>query len=116
MFKKFYLIQFIILIIYIFVTLTIMIMYNEHICLYQKDIEIRNRLFSLKKYFKEMQYLRDKEFGNIITYEECLMYGFLFNITIKINNEFDMLQKQLFDVLKKESKLYMELFKTNVLK
>lgn len=116
MFKKFYLIQFIILIIYIFVTLTIIIMYNEHICLYQKDIEIRNRLFSLKKYFKEMQYLRDKEFGNIITYEECLMYGFLFNITIKINNEFDMLQKQLFDVLKKESKLYMELFKTNVLK
>ena len=116
MFKKFYLIQFIILIIYIFVTLTIMIMYNEHICLSQKDIKIRNRLFSLKKYFKEMKYLRDKEFGNILTYEECLMYGFLFNITIKINNEFDILQKQLFDVIKKESKLYMELFKTNVLK
>ena len=116
MFKNFYLIQFMILIIYIFVTLTIMIMYNEHICLYQKDIEIRKKLFSLKKYFKEMQYLSDKEFGNIITYEECLMYGFLFHITIKIDNEFDMLQKQLFDVMKKESKLYMELFKTNVLK
>lgn len=115
-FKNFYLVQFIILIIYIFVTLTIMIMYNEHICLYQKDIEIRNRLFSLKKYFKEMQYLKDKEFGNIITYEECLMYGFLFHITIKINNEFDMLQKQLIDVMKRESKLYIELFKTNVLK
>lgn len=93
-----------------------MIMYNENICLSQKDIEIRKRLFSLKKYFKEMQYLRDKEFGNIITYEECLMYGFLFHITIKIDNEFDMLQKQLFDVMKKESKSYMELFKTNVLK
>lgn len=115
-FTNYYLIQFIELIIYIFTTLTIMIMYNEYICLSKKDIEIRKRLFSLKKYFKEMQYLKDKEFGNIITYEECLMYGFLFNITIKINDEFDMLQKQLWDTVKNESKLYVKLFRSNILK
>lgn len=115
-FTNYYLIQFIELIIYIFTTLTIMIMYNEYICLSKEDIEIRKRLFSLKKYFKEMQYLKDKEFGNIITYEECLMYGFLFNITIKINDEFDMLQKQLLDTVKNESKLYVKLFQSNILK
>ena len=63
-----------------------------------------------------MRYLKDKEFGNIITYEECLMYGFLFNITIKINDEFDILQKQLFDIVKHESKLYIKLFQSNILK
>lgn len=115
-FTNYYLIQFIELITYIFTTLTIMIMYNEHICLSEKDIEIRKRLFSLRKYFKEMQYLKDKEFGNIMTYEECLMYGFLFNITIKINDEFDILQRQLFDIAKNESKLYIKLFQSNILK
>ena len=115
-FTNYYLIQFIELIIYIFTTLTIMIMYNEHICLSEKDIEIRKRLFSLREYFKEMRYLKDKEFVNIMTYEECLMYGFLFNITIKINDEFDILQKQLFDTAKIESKLYIKLFQNNILK
>lgn len=61
-------------------------------------------------------YLRDKEFGNIMTYEKCLMYGFLFNVTIKINDEFDILQKQLMDIVKNESKLYINLFKSNILK
>ena len=89
---------------------------NEYICLSERDIEIRKRLFSLREYFKEMRYLKDKEFGNIITYEECLMYGFLFNITIKINDEFDILQKQLFDIVKHESKLYIKLFQSNILK
>ncbi|MCI8641550.1 MAG: DUF2207 domain-containing protein [Clostridia bacterium] len=112
----YYLIQFIALITFIFTTLTIMIMYNEHICLSKKDIEIRKRLFSLREYFKEMRYLKDKEFGNIMTYEECLMYGFLFNITIKINDEFDILQKQLFDTAKNEIKLYIKLFQSNILK
>lgn len=115
-FKEYYVIQFVALIIYIFTTLTIMIMYNEYICLSEQDIEIRKRLFSLKEYFNEMQYLRDKEFGNIMTYEEYLMYGFLFNITIKINDEFDILQKQLMDIAKNESKLYIKLFQSNILK
>ena len=115
-FKEYYIIQFVALIIYIFTTLTIMIMYNEYICLSEQDIEIRKRLFSLREYFKEMKYLRDKEFGNIMTYEECLMYGFLFNITIKINDEFDILQKQLMDIAKNESKLYIKLFQSNILK
>ena len=115
-FTNYYLIQFIELITYIFTTLTIMIMYNEHICLSEKDIEIRKRLFSLREYFKEMRYLKDKEFANIMTYEECLMYGFLLNITIKINDEFDILQKQLFDTAKNESKLYIKLFQSNILK
>lgn len=115
-FTNYYLIQFIEIMIYIFVTLTIMIMYNEYICLSERDIEIRKRLFSLREYFKEMRYLKDKEFGNIITYEECLMYGFLFNITIKINDEFDILQKQLFDIVKHESKMYIKLFQSNILK
>ena len=115
-FKEYYIIQFVALIIYFFTTLTIMIMYNEYICLSEQDIEIRKRLFSLREYFKEMKYLRDKEFGNIMTYEECLMYGFLFNITIKINDEFDILQKQLMDIAKNESKLYIKLFQSNILK
>ncbi len=115
-FTNYYLIQFIELITYIFTTLTIMIMYNEHICLSEKDIEIRKRLFSLREYFKEMGYLKDKEFANIMTYEECLMYGFLLNITIKINDEFDILQKQLFETAKNESKLYIKLFQSNILK
>ena len=70
-FKEYYVIQFIVLIIYIFTTLTIMIMYNEYICLSKQDIEIRKRLFSLREYLKEMQYLRDKEVGNSMTYEKC---------------------------------------------
>lgn len=114
--KEYFYIQFIILIIYIFTTLTIMIMYNEHICLTKQDIETRKRLLSLEKYFKEMSYLKDKEFGNIITYEECLMYGFLFNITIKINDEFDILQKQLFDITKSETNLFIKLFRSTILK
>lgn len=115
-FKDYIFIQIVALIIYIFTTLTIMIVYNEHICLSEKDIETRERLLSLKAYFKEMQYLKDNAFGSIITYEECIMYGFLFNITVKINDEFDMLQKQLFDIAKTESKLYIKLFQSNVLK
>ncbi len=115
-FTNYYFIQFIGLITYIFTTLTIMIMYNEHICLSKKDIETRKRLFSLGEYFKEMQYLRDKEFGNIMTYEECLMYGFLFNITIKTNKEFDILQKQILDTARNESELYIKLFQSDILK
>lgn len=116
LFKDYIIIQTVALIIYIFTTLTIMIMYNEHICLSEKDIETRERLLSLKAYFKEMQYLKDNAFGNIMTYEECIMYGFLFNITVKINDEFDMLQKQLFDITKTEGELYIKLFQSNVLK
>lgn len=115
-FKDYIFIQIVALILYIFTTLTIMIMYNEHICLSEKDIETRERLLSLKAYFKEMQYLKDNAFGSIMTYEECIMYGFLFNITVKINDEFDMLQKHLFDIAKTESKLYIKLFQSNVLK
>ena len=91
-----------------------MIKYNTHISLYNNDIIVRNRLLSLKKYFESMNYLTDKEFGNIITYEECIMYGFLFNITIKINKEFDILQKELFEIIKSEGKLYLKLFKSNI--
>lgn len=116
MFKSYFLIQFIITITYIFIILTIMIMYNVHICLSKKDIETREKLFSLREYFKENKYLEDKEFGNIITYEECMMYGFLFNITVKINDEFDILQKQLYDSLKTEGKLYIKLFQSNIVK
>lgn len=115
-FKDYIFIQIVALILYIFTTLTIMIMYNQHICLSEKDIETRERLLSLKAYFKEMQYLKDNAFGSIMTYEECIMYGFLFNITVKINDEFDMLQKHLFDIAKTESKLYIKLFQSNVLK
>ena len=92
-----------------------MIKYNVHISLSQSDIVIRNKLISLKNYFKYMNYLKDKEFGNIITYEECIMYGFLFNITIKINKEFDLLQKELLNIVKKESYLYFRLFKNDIL-
>ena len=62
-----------------------------------------------------MNYLEDNYWGNIITYEECIMYSFLFNITIKINKEFDLLQKELFDIFKKESYLYLKLFKNDIL-
>ena len=92
-----------------------MIKYNDHISLYQNDIITRNKLISLKNYFKYMNYLEDKYFGNIITYEECLMYGFLFNITIKINKEFDLLQKELLSIVKKEGHLYLKLFKDDIL-
>lgn len=91
-----------------------MIKYNTHISLSENDIIIRDRLLSLKKYFKNMNYLTDKEFANIITYEECIMYGFLFNITIKINKEFDILQKELFQIIKNEGKQYLNLFKNNI--
>ncbi len=107
-------IQYFLMIIYIFTTLTIMIKYNTHISLSENDIIIRNRLVSLKKYFLNMQYLTDKEFAHIITYEECIMYGFLFNITIKINKEFDILQKELLDIIKSEGSLYLELFNNNI--
>lgn len=110
-----YLVHFFMIVIYLFTTLTIMIKYNVHISLSQSDIVIRNKLISLKNYFKYMNYLKDKEFGNIITYEECIMYGFLFNITIKINKEFDLLQKELLNIVKKESYLYFRLFKNNIL-
>lgn len=110
-----YVIQFITITIYFFTTLTIMIKYNDHISLYQNDIITRNKLISLKNYFKYMNYLEDKYFGNIITYEECLMYGFLFNITIKINKEFDLLQKELLSIVKKEGLLYLKLFKDDIL-
>lgn len=110
-----YIIQFFIIVIYLFTTLTIMIKYNNHISLSQDDIITRNKLIALKNYFKDMNYLKDKKFGNIITYEECIMYGFLFNITIKINTEFDLLQKELLDVVKKESYLYFKLFKDDIL-
>lgn len=107
--------QFFIVAIYIFTTLTIMIKYNEHISLSQNDIIARNKLISLKNYFKNMHYLEDNYFGNIITYEECIMYGFLFNITIKIKSEFDLLQKELYNIVKKESNLYFKLFKNDIL-
>ncbi len=110
-----YIIQFFIIIIYVFTTLTIMLKYNNHISLSQADIIARNKLIALKNYFKYMDYLKDKEFGNIITYEECIMYGFLFNITIKINKEFDLLQKELYNIVKRESHLYLNLFKEDVL-
>lgn len=107
-------IQYFIMIIYIFTTLTIMIKYNTYISLSKNDDIVRNRLLSLKQYFLNMDYLKNKEFANIITYEECIMYGFLFNITIKINNEFDVLQKELFDMIKNEGKLYLKLFGNHI--
>lgn len=113
-FPLFFVIQYFIMLIYIFTALTIMIKYNVHISLSKDDVIIRNRLLSLKKYFNEMNYLKDKEFSNIITYEECIMYGFLFNITIKINEEFDLLQKELVDIIRAEGKLYLNLFKDSI--
>ena len=61
-----------------------------------------------------MTYLTDKELANIITYEECMMYGFLFNITIKINNEFDLLQKELLNAMKQEGMSYLNILKTKI--
>lgn len=113
-FPLFFVIQYFIMLIYIFTALTIMIKYNVHISLSKDDVIIRNRLLSLKKYFNEMNYLKDKEFSNIITYEECIMYGFLFNITVKINKEFDLLQKELVDIVRAEGKLYLSLFKDSI--
>lgn len=104
-------VHFFIIITYIFTMLTIMIKYNRHLSLTQSEITLRTRLISLKKYFKSMSYLEDKEFANIITYEECMMYGFLFHITIKINKEFDLLQKELLRIVQTEGILYFRLFK-----
>ena len=104
-------IHYLVVLIYYLSTLTIMIKDNVHITLAKEDINIRNKLLQLKKYFQEMKYLKDKEFANIITYEECLMYGFLFNITIKTNKEFEILQKE----LQKESTSYLNLFKEKIL-
>ena len=61
-----------------------------------------------------MDYLKDKDFANIMTYEECIMYGFLFNITIKINNEFDLLQKELLNAMKEEKRAYIDTLKTKI--
>ena len=42
------------------------------------------------------------------------MYGFLFNITIKINNEFDLLQKELLNAMKQEGMSYLNILKTKI--
>lgn len=86
--------------------LAIMIRYNTHITLTKKQVAIKKELLSLKKYLLSMNYLVDKEFGNIINYEEYIMYGFLFNITIKINKEFDIIQKEIKECVDAESKSY----------
>lgn len=106
--------HFFIIITYIFTMLTIMIKYNRHFSLTQSEITLRTSLISLKKYFKNMNYLEDKEFANITTYEECIMYGFLLDITIKINKEFDLLQKELLKIVQTEGILYFKLFKTSI--
>lgn len=105
---------FLVTITYMLCTLTIIIKYNVPISLSKNDIAQRNRLISLKKYFEEMNYLKDKNFSNMITYEECLMYGFLFNITIKINKEFDLLQKKLLDIIQTEASLFLKSFKDSI--
>lgn len=107
-------VQFVAFITYVFTMFTIMIKYNTHISLSEDDVVIRDRLISLKNYFKSMSYLTDKEFANIITYEECIMYGFLFNITIKINNEFDLLQKELLNAMRQEGMSYLNILKTKI--
>ena len=107
-------VQFLVFAIYIFSSFTIMLKYNLHISLSENDVDTRNRLISLKNYFKNMDYLKDKDFANIMTYEECIMYGFLFNITIKINNEFDLLQKELLNAMKEEKRAYIDTLKTKI--
>lgn len=107
-------VQFLTYAIYIFASFAVMIKYNTHISLSENDVNVRNRLISLKNYFKSMNYLTDKELANIITYEECMMYGFLFNITIKINNEFDLLQKELLNAMKQEGMSYLNILKTKI--
>lgn len=113
-FSTFEVIQFIFFVTYTLALLTIMIKYNKHICLSKEDLMIKAELISVKKYLKSMNYLKDKEFGNIITYEQYIMYGFLFNITIKINNEFDILQKELKNAMKKEGILYWRLLNERI--
>lgn len=110
-----YIVQFITFTIYLFTTFTILIRYNKHISLSSNDVKLVEKLISLKNFFKNMDYLKNKEFANIITYEECLMYGFLFNLTIKLNNEFDLLQKELFEVISNEGNLYFKLFNDDIL-
>ena len=107
-------VQFLVFAIYIFSSFTIMLKYNLHISLSENDVDTRNRLISLKNYFKNMDYLKDKDFANIMTYEECIMYGFLFNITIKINNEFDLLQKELLNAMKEEKRTYIDTLKARI--
>ena len=107
-------VQFLVFAIYMFSSFTIMLKYNLHISLSENDVDTRNRLISLKNYFKNMDYLKDKEFANIMTYEECIMYGFLFNITIKINDEFDLLQKELLNAMKEEKRAYIDTLKTKI--
>jgi hypothetical protein len=106
--------MFLILGIYVLALLAIMIKYNKHFSLSKEDVAMRDKLISLKNYLQNMDYLTDKDFGNIITYENYIMYGFLFNITLKINKEFDLLQKELLDATKSEGTLYLELLKSNI--
>lgn len=91
--------------------LAIMIRYNTHITLTKRQVATKKELLSLKKYLLSMNYLVDKEFGNIINYEEYIMYGFLFNITIKINKEFDIIQKEIKECVDAESKSYWNMLK-----
>ena len=106
--------NYIIFIIFILALLAIMIKYNNHFSLSENDIIIRNKLISLKNYLKSFNYTTNKEFGNIITYENYIMYAFLFNITIKINEEFDLLQKELYNIAKIEGISYWKLLNKKI--
>ena len=86
-----------------------MIKYNTHISLNEEQLELRKELIAIKNYLIKMDYLKDKEFGNIITYEEYITYAFLFNITIKINSEFDIMQREIKTLIEKECKSYWSL-------
>lgn len=113
-FPKHEIIQYISFMTYILALLTIMIKYNTHISLNKEQVNLREELIAIKNYLIKMDYLSDKEFGNIITYEEYITYGFLFDITIKINSEFDIIQKELKSALENESKSYWNVLKETI--
>lgn len=108
-FPKHEVFQFIIFSVYIIALMTIMMVYNTHLSLTDDELKLRKELIAIKKYLTNMDYLTDKSFGNIVTYDEYLMYGFLFNITIKVNKEFDIIQKELKSLIKEDAVSYLEI-------
>lgn len=108
-FNRYEIIQFVFISVYIIAMLINMIKYNTHISLNEEQLELRKELIAIKNYLIKMDYLKDKEFGNIITYEEYITYAFLFNITIKINSEFDIMQREIKTLIEKECKSYWSL-------
>lgn len=79
---------------------------KEYVIVPKEYEKIRKDMYALKKYLEKNTYIEQKQFANVILYEEYLMYAFVFNITLKINNELNILQEELRKVIKEEIKIY----------